>query len=314
MPEGLDPRSSSPKRPSSRTETMWTVPTAVLHAEPIASSLSEREWVLPGGKGEQRTHAFLILSRGGALLGEEAMELPSPSLLWLPSHAARTVRVNAGARGYMLAADDDFLTRTISSAPEGALLRPMRNRIVLVPAHLLQSGVEEIGHSFQALAREVRAPDRGSMAIIGAHVTLICLHLWRLAQAEASPEAGVRGTGHHVLQQFRQLVELRYREHWSIKRYADTLGVTEDRLHAVCVRNGGHPPRSLVYDRMVQDACMRLQQMDVPVEQIAFSLGFKDPGYFNRFFKKHVGIPPGTYRRRAKAQRAGSASSYAAWP
>ena len=67
---------------------MWSIPTAVLHAESIAPSLSERKWVLPGSKGEQRTHAFLILSRGGAVLGEEAVELPSPSLLWLPSHAA----------------------------------------------------------------------------------------------------------------------------------------------------------------------------------------------------------------------------------
>jgi AraC family transcriptional activator of pobA len=214
----------------------------------------------------------------------------------------------------MLTADDAFVARTISSAPEGSLLRSTTNRVVLVPAQRLQDRAEEIGHSFQALAYEVRTPDRGSMAIIGAHVTLICLHLWRLDRADESREAGLRGTGHHVLQQFRQLVELRYREHWSIKRYAHTLGVTEDRLHAVCVRNAGHPPRILIYDRMVQDACMRLQQMDVPVEQIAFGLGFKDPAYFNRFFKKHVGIPPGTYRRRAKVQRAGSTNSYAAWP
>jgi AraC family transcriptional activator of pobA len=293
---------------------MWSAPTAVLHAEPIAPTLAEREWVLPGSKGEQRTHAFLILSRGGTLLGEEAMELPSPSLLWLPSHAARTVRVNAGARGCMLAADDDFLARTISSAPEGSLLRPTTNRIVLLPARLLQDRAEEIGHSFEALSREVRTPDRVSMAIISAHVTLICLHLWRLAQADESPEAGLRGTGHHVLQQFRQLIELRYREHWSIKRYADTLGVTEDRLHAVCVRNAGHPPRVLISERMVQDACMRLQQMDVPIEQIAFSLGFKDPGYFNRFFKRHIGMPPGAYRRQISAQAQVGKSSYAAWP
>jgi AraC family transcriptional regulator, transcriptional activator of pobA len=314
MPERTGPRASSPAVPSRRTGALWPVPSTVLHAEVIAPSLSEREWVLAGSKGEQRVHAFLLLSRGGTLLGEEVVDLPSPALLWLPSHAARTVRVNAGARGYMLAADDDFLTRTISSAPEGSLLRHTIDGIVLVPAHLLQNRAEEIGHSFQALAREVRAPDRGSMAIIGAHVTLICLHLWRLAEADASSEAGLRGTGHHVLQQFRQLIELRYREHWSIRRYAGALGVTEDRLHAVCVRNAGHPPRSLVYDRMVQDACMRLQQMDVTVEQIAFSLGFKDPGYFNRFFKKHVGVPPGTYRRRAKPQHAGSTNSYAAWP
>ncbi|HEV2563665.1 MAG TPA: helix-turn-helix domain-containing protein [Microvirga sp.] len=314
MPKGRDPQSASPQQRSTRAETLWSAPTAALHAEPIAPSLSEREWVLSQSQEERRAHAFLILSRGGTLLGEELTELPSPSLLWLPSHGAWTVRVNAGARGYMLSVDDDFLNRTISGAPEGALLRSTTSRITLVPAQRLQDRAEEIGHSFQALAQEVRAPDRGSMAIVGAHVTLICLHLWRMAQVDGSAEAGLRGTGHHVLQQFRQLVELRYREHWSITRYADALGVTEDRLHAVCARNAGQPPRSLVFDRMVQDACMRLQQMDVPVEQIAFSLGFKDPGYFNRFFKKHVGVPPGAYRRRAKSRRAGSTSSYAAWP
>ncbi len=248
------------------------------------------------------------------LLGEDTSDLPSPSLLWVPSYAKTTVRVNAGARGYMLSADDDFLTRTISSAQEGALLRHAINRIILLPAQTLQDRAEEISHSFQALVREVRTPDRASMAILSAHLTLVCLHIWRLGQGDASAEAGLRGTGHYVLQQFRQLIELRYREHWSIKRYADALGVTEDRLHAVCVRNAGRPPRTLIFDRIVQDACMRLQQMDVPIEQIAFSLGFKDPGYFNRFFKKHIGIPPGAYRRQISTRLQGSESSYAAWP
>ena len=298
-----------------RAEAIWVAPTAVLHAETIAPSLSEREWVLPENADEPRAHAFLILSRRGILRGsEEEMELPSPFLLWLPSHGGKTVRIDAGARGYMLSVDDDFLTRTVSSAPEGSLLRPVMSRFVLLPPQRLQERADEIAHSFQALAREVRSPDRVSMTILGAHLTVIGLHIWRLAQSDAPVEAGLRGTGHHVLQQFRQLVELRYREHWSVGRYAAALGVTEDRLHAVCVRNAGHPPRALVCDRVVQDACMRLQQMDVPIEQIAFGLGFKDPGYFNRFFKKHVGIPPGVYRRRVKAQRAGSTGSYAAWP
>jgi len=214
----------------------------------------------------------------------------------------------------MLSARDDFLTRTVSSAQEGALLRHAMNRIILLPAQILRDGAEEIAQSFQAVSREVRAPDRASMAILGAHLTLVCLHVWRLGQGDAPAESSLRGTGHYVLQQFRQLVELRYREHWSINRYADALGVTEDRLHAVCTRNAGHPPRALISHRMVQDACMRLQQMDVPVEQIAFSLGFKDPGYFNRFFKRHMGIPPGAYRRQTTTHRQGIESSYAAWP
>ena len=270
--------------------------------------------MLTGVKGEPRAHAFLILSRGGVLLGDEAVDLTSPSLVWLPSHAASAVRVHAGARGYMLSASNDFLMRTISSAQEGALLRPVMNRIVVLTAPILRDRAEEIANSFKALTREVQMPDRGSMAILGAHLTLVCLHVWRLTRGDASAETSLRGTGHYVLHQFRQLIEIRYREHWSVRRYADALGVTEDRLHAVCVRNAGQPPRALIYDRLVQDACMRLQQMDVPIEQIAFSLGFKDPGYFNRFFRRHIGMPPGAYRRQINAQRQDGETSYAAWP
>jgi AraC family transcriptional activator of pobA len=50
---------------------------------------------------------------------------------------------------------------------------------------------------------------------------------------------------------------------------------------------------------------MRLRQMDVPIEQIASSLGFKDPGGFNRFFKQQIGMPPWAYRRRISAPRQG---------
>ena len=38
---------------------------------------------------------------------------------------------------------------------------------------------------------------------------------------------------------------------------------------------------------------MRLQQLDLPVEQIGYGLGFRDPAYFNRFFRKYRGASPG---------------------
>ncbi|WP_338050305.1 hypothetical protein [Rhizobium mesosinicum] len=34
---------------------------------------------------------------------------------------------------------------------------------------------------------------------------------------------------------------------------------------------------------------------------MAFGLGFRDPGYSSRFFKSHVGEPPGAYRRMIAA-------------
>ncbi len=92
------------------------------------------------------------------------------------------------------------------------------------------------------------------------------------------------------------------------------LGVTSDKLHAHCQREKGCGPRAMIHERLVREACTRLQQLDLPVEQIGYGLGFRDPAYFNRFFRKYRGASPGTYRRQIRLEHARSGPSYAAWP
>jgi AraC family transcriptional activator of pobA len=59
----------------------------------------------------------------------------------------------------------------------------------------------------------------------------------------------------------------------------------------------------MIHERLVREACTRLQQLDLPVEQIGYGLGFRDPAYFNRF-----------YRPQIRLEQARNGPSYAAWP
>jgi AraC family transcriptional regulator, transcriptional activator of pobA len=45
--------------------------------------------------------------------------------------------------------------------------------------------------------------------------------------------------------------------------------------------------------RLSAEAKLRLGQLEQSVEQIGFGLGFRDAGYFSRFFNSHFGEPPG---------------------
>lgn len=92
------------------------------------------------------------------------------------------------------------------------------------------------------------------------------------------------------------------------------LGVTDDKLHAHCKREGGRTPRGIVHARIMREACTRLTQLDLPVEQIGYGLGFRDPGSFSRFFRKNQGLSPGAYRRRARLELVKRNPSYASWP
>jgi AraC-like DNA-binding protein len=286
---------------------------AWLDAEPVEAALHAREW---SASAPGEVQLFLVMSRRVALVGTgERVETDAPGLAWVPGGLERSVRLEAGARGHRVSASAETLAGAISGMPGTGRLRRLLARAAIVTAKRLAPFAEEVAHSFRVLAREARQPADGSPGMIAAHLALLCLHVSRLGDAPGLDARVAPERATSVAQRFRQLLELHLRDGWSVKRYADVLGVTEDRLHAASVRSHGKAPGALIRERVLAEACAQLQGTDAPVEQIAFALGFHDPAYFSRFCRKYLGVPPGRYRRDSRTHTGRSgASSYAAWP
>ena len=123
-----------------------------------------------------------------------------------------------------------------------------------------------------------------------------------------------RGAGAPTAQRFRQLVELHYRDHLGVDDFADMLGVTRAHLHEACMKALARAPQQLVHERLHVEARMRLRETAQTIEQIAYSLGFRDPAYFSRFFSRRSGISPGAYRKAARVAPPPEATSFSAWP
>jgi AraC family transcriptional regulator, transcriptional activator of pobA len=288
---------------------------SALHAEGFSGGLGPRDWVIQQDR-VRRAHLLVIESRAGtAVLRGTVVKFAAPALLWLPAEVEGDLKVEAGGQGYFVAVSEDLLTRTVAGSPEALHLRRTTDRLVMLSGAQIDGALGAITNSCDMLVRELRAPQRGSMTMISSHVLQLCLHLWRAASSEESgSEDALRGDGPRLVGNFLQMVELHYRDGWPIAHYAAVLGVTSDRLHAHCKREKSRSPRALIHDRLIHEARTRLHQLDLPVEQIGYGLGFRDPGYFSRFFQKHQGMAPGAYRRRARAEQAKRGPFYAAWP
>lgn len=286
-------------------------PATVIRAEYFHAALAARDWII--GPREMRSHALLLMAGHGIVrTGGGMLDVAAPCLAWLPPETAQSIWMSAGARGHLLGVADDFVTRTIADSPHPLNLRRAADRILAISADKMDGPAEAIGHSFTAIESEVRQPQPGAFALLTAHLGLILLHLWRLSGLAAN-SSDQRG-GSVTLQRFRQLVELHYREHWAVGVYAETLGVTADQLHESCRRGAGVGPLALLQERLMEEAKARLAQTPLPIEQIAFGLGFRDPAYFNRFFRSRAGQPPGAWRRAALLSSKREPDSFAAWP
>jgi len=60
----------------------------------------------------------------------------------------------------------------------------------------------------------------------------------------------------------------------------------------------GYAPIAYVQHLRVEEAKRRLERTDAPIDEISWNVGYEDPAFFRRLFKRLTGITPGAYRRK----------------
>lgn len=125
---------------------------------------------------------------------------------------------------------------------------------------------------------------------------LVLIDISRLAH-QHQPHQDVRKEDIRIFHAFNQLIEEHYRNHLSLSDYADKIGVTEARLNEICRRLADLPSKRLIMDRVMQEARRLLSFTSMPVTEIAYELGFKDPAYFARYFRRNAEMTASDYRQ-----------------
>jgi transcriptional regulator GlxA family with amidase domain len=60
----------------------------------------------------------------------------------------------------------------------------------------------------------------------------------------------------------------------------------------------GHAPIDYVQRLRVEEAKRRLERTQAPVDEISWKVGYEDPAFFRRLFKRITGVTAGSYRRK----------------
>lgn len=84
--------------------------------------------------------------------------------------------------------------------------------------------------------------------------------------------------------------------------YAERLSVHVNHLNRAVKEVTGKTTTEHISDRITREAKALLKHADWNISEIAYSLGFEYPAYFNNFFKKHTCLTPGNFRGKLHEQ------------
>jgi AraC-like DNA-binding protein len=100
-----------------------------------------------------------------------------------------------------------------------------------------------------------------------------------------------------TIEGFLGLVDEFYSENLPVSFYADKLNITATYLSRLVNEVYDKSVSEFINERVVLEAKRIIRLSSKSIKEISFELGFDDPSYFSRFFKKHVQLTPIQYRK-----------------
>lgn len=91
---------------------------------------------------------------------------------------------------------------------------------------------------------------------------------------------------------FLEFVRNNFDRNYSLRDIAIRLQTTELKLNELAKEHAGKTAQNVIYGLVVSEAQRKLQYENKSIKEVAFDLGFHDPYYFSKFFKKYTGMSP----------------------
>ncbi|MBW8685225.1 helix-turn-helix domain-containing protein [Chitinophaga rhizophila] len=202
----------------------------------------------------------------------------------LPNQIITKYPYDKDMRQYSLSFDENTLTLLPGSYP--FLVNPFNVNTISfdVPAR------QRVKNLFSGLFQLLHAPGKQKKAeVILAHLhTLLTEFNTAYFEQYHSPEL-IPNTRLSKYIAFKLAVDTNLSEQHDVQSIAEKLALNSSTLYGIVKEFAGVSPKEWIINRIMTEAQRKLQYSSISVKELAYDLGFTDPGYFSRLFKKTTG-------------------------
>lgn len=240
-------------------------------------------------------HSCLYLTAGEAVMkiGSETYTIHKNEILFVPAGQVFSFKENDVNKGYLCHFHNDILIGKFTKndpLKDFEFLRVWGNPMIT----LEKQTAGFVLHLFKRMLLDYSRNGIGNLEIIQPYlITLLCEVKQQYTSLSGSNQAPAVG----ITNRFKELIFSNIKTLHQVTDYASLLNITPNHLNKTVKAITQKSPTRWIDEAIVLEAKVLLSQSDLSISEVAGEVGFEDPSYFTRLFRKYEGITPSDFRK-----------------